>query len=199
MRCFRWESIPRLKCVNWHDDLDCPTASKKDSQDLCFLGDGDYRRFLKHYAPDVMIPGPIVLANGEVIGEHQGLANYTIGQRKGLGVYYEVPLYVLATNPFRNALIVGTADELGKEKLIAKHINWISGDAPAEPFKAEVKIRYKARPAPALIEPLDVDRIVVHFDDIQRDITPGQGAVLYDGDICLGGGIIERADNMTLD
>lgn len=169
-----------------------PTASKKDSQDLCFLGDGDYRRFLVDYAPDVMEPGPIVLKNGEVIGEHTGLANYTIGQRKGLGVSYPEPLYVIATNPYRNALIVGVRDDLGQDTLIAKRVNWVSDYKPIEPFRAEVKIRYKAKAVPAWIEPLSDERMRVQFDEPLRDITPGQGAVVYNGDVCLGGGIIER-------
>ncbi len=169
-----------------------PTASKKDSQDLCFLGDGDYRRFLSVHAPDVMKPGPVVLTNGEVIGEHNGLANYTIGQRKGLGVSYDVPLYVIATNPYRNALIVGTRDDLGKDNLTAKRVNWVSDKIPTEPFRAEVKIRYKAKAQPALIEPLPDNRLSVVFDEPLRDIAPGQGAVVYNGDNCIGGGIIER-------
>lgn len=167
--------------------------SKKDSQDLCFLGKNDYRDFLKLHAPDVMQPGPIVLRTGEVIGEHAGLANYTIGQRKGLGVTYPQPLYVLAMNPYRNALIVGTRDELGQDTLTAKRVNWISGQAPQEPFRAEVKIRYKAPPVPAWVEPLPDDRMRVQFDDPLRDIAPGQGAVVYQGEQCLGGGIIEAA------
>ncbi|MEQ8673355.1 MAG: tRNA 2-thiouridine(34) synthase MnmA [Aggregatilineales bacterium] len=169
-----------------------PTASKQDSQDLCFLGDGDYRRFLNVHAPDVMQSGPIVLKTGQVIGEHSGLANYTIGQRKGLGVSYDVPLFVIATNPYRNALIVGTRDELGTDTLTANRVNWVSGIAPNEPFRAQVKIRYKAKAVDALIEPLAEDRFSIRFDDPVRDITPGQAAVIYDGDMCLGGGTIER-------
>jgi tRNA-specific 2-thiouridylase len=173
-----------------------PTASKQDSQDLCFLGDGDYRRFLRVYAPDVMIAGPIVRKTGEIIGEHQGLANYTIGQRKGLGVYFPEPLYVIGMNPYRNALIVGTADELGTRVLMANRVNWVSGEVPAESFRAEVKIRYQAKAAFAWVEPVDVDQITVHFDEPVRDITPGQAAVVYDRDICLGGGIIQRSPKM---
>jgi tRNA-uridine 2-sulfurtransferase len=170
-----------------------PTASKKDSQDLCFLGDGDYRRFLVDHAPDVMQPGPIVLSSGEVIGQHQGLANYTIGQRKGLGVQYSEPLYVIATNPYRNALIVGPRTELGQDQLKAQRVNWVSGDAPTGSFRAEVKIRYQARAVPACVEPLAGERMAVAFDEPLRDITPGQGAIIYDGEVCLGGGVIERS------
>lgn len=167
-------------------------ASKKDSQDLCFLGKKDYRQFLSLHSPEVMRPGPIVLKDGRIIGQHNGLANYTIGQRRGLGVISQEPLYVLAMNPYTNALIVGPSEQLGRAELFAKRMNWISGIAPQEPFRAEVKIRYKARPVPAWIEPLQDNRIYVRFDEPLRDITPGQGAVLYDGDFVLGGGIIER-------
>jgi tRNA-specific 2-thiouridylase len=170
-----------------------PTASKHDSQDLCFLGDGDYRRFLRDYAPEVMQPGPIVLTDGTVVGEHNGLANYTIGQRKGLGVYGAEPLYVLAVNPYRNALIVGTRDQLGQDTLTAGRVGWQAGNPPAnEPFRAQVKIRYKAQPADATVTPLPEDRMRVDFDMPLRDITPGQGAVVYDGDLVLGVGIIEK-------
>jgi tRNA-uridine 2-sulfurtransferase len=169
-----------------------PTASKQDSQDLCFLGDGDYRRFLRQHAPDVMVGGPIVRKDGSVVGEHEGLANYTIGQRKGLGVFAAEPLYVIGMNPYRNALIVGTADEMGSTILTAQRVNWVSGEAPTQAFRADVKIRYKAKPVKAWVEPIGVDRMRVEFDAPLRDITPGQGAVVYDGDICLGGGIIER-------
>ena len=169
-----------------------PTASKKDSQDLCFLGDGDYRRFLREHAPEMMTPGIIVRRDGSVLGEHSGLSNYTIGQRKGLGVTSPEPLYVIDIQPVANTLIVGTADELGSRALIAQRVNWVSGEPPTEPFRAEVKIRYKAKPAPALVEPLPDARMRVTFDEPLRDITPGQGAVVYQGDLCLGGGVITR-------
>lgn len=171
-----------------------PTASKHDSQDLCFLGDGDYRRFLTEHAPEVMAGGPIVRRDGEVIGQHGGLANYTIGQRKGLGVYAAEPLYVIGKNLRGNALIVGTHAELGATTLTAGRMNWVSGAAPAGPFRAEVKIRYKAQAAPAVVTPLGADRVRVDFDAPARDVTPGQGAVVYTGAVCLGGGIIEQPD-----
>jgi len=171
-----------------------PTASKKDSQDLCFVGDGNYRRFLSDHAPEMMAAGPIVRKNGEIIGQHDGLANYTIGQRKGLGVNYAEPLYVLGMNPYRNTLIVGTRDELGQITLTANRVNWVSGEPLSEPFRAEVKIRYKAEAKAAWVNPLAPDRIAVEFDEPLRDITPGQGAVVYDGDVVICGGIIERDD-----
>ena len=168
------------------------TAHKQDSQDLCFLGDGNYRRFLYEYAPDAMTPGPIVLKSGEVIGEHKGLANYTIGQRRGLNMSFPEPLYVVAMNPLRNALVVGSHDDLGQSYLTANRMNWVSGDSPTKPFRASAKIRYKSELAPALVEPIDSRRIAIHFDTPQHGIAPGQGAIIYSDDICLGGGIIER-------
>ena len=169
-----------------------PTASKQDSQDLCFIGDNNYRRFLTDHAPEVMVSGPIVRKNGEVVGEHGGLVNYTIGQRKGLGLSSHDPLYVIGINPQQNVLVVGTADELGQSSLTAKRVNWVSDVIPTEPFRAEVKIRYKAIPVPALVEPLPDSRMAITFDGALRDITPGQAAVVYDGDTVLGGGVIER-------
>lgn len=172
--------------------------SKKDSQDLCFLGDGDYRRFLRDHAPNIMESGSILLKNGVELGKHDGLANYTIGQRKGLGVAYSEPLYVLAKDATRNALIVGTKAQLGRDWLTARRVNWISGEVPTEPFKAQVKIRYKAQPVAAMVTPLPDDRIHVKFEDTLRDITAGQGAILYDGQQCLGGGTIERLSNVDI-
>jgi tRNA-specific 2-thiouridylase len=174
-----------------------PVAQKHDSQDLCFLADNDYRRFLREHVPDAIRPGPILLRSGQQIGTHTGLPDYTIGQRKGLGISYAEPLYVLGSDPARNALIVGTLDELGKKSLIAGRVNWIAGYPPAPtPFRADVKIRYKAKVAPATVTPLDEDgsRVSVEFDAQLRDITAGQGAVFYElnGDRCFGGGIILR-------
>jgi tRNA-specific 2-thiouridylase len=185
-------SYPKSQVREIAASFGLPTASKGDSQDLCFLGDGDYRRFLREHAPEIMQPGPIVRKDGNVIGEHQGLSNYTIGQRKGLGVTAAEPLFVIGMNPYRNALIVGTAEELGQRELTAAHVNWVRGAALTHPIYAQVKIRYKATPAPALITPLGDDRFRAEFETPLRDITPGQGAVIYDGDEVLAGGVIER-------
>jgi len=168
--------------------------SKKDSQDLCFLGNNDYRDFLQVHAPEIMETGPIVRKNGDVIGEHSGLSNYTIGQRKGLGVSYHEPLYVIAMNPYRNALIVGTRSELGRDTLIAERVNWVQGTPPANTFEADVKIRYKAKPMRATVNVLDETHFQVQLNEPARDIAPGQGAVLYIADECIGGGMIQQFD-----
>jgi tRNA-uridine 2-sulfurtransferase len=167
-----------------------PTASRKDSQDLCFLAGEDYRSFLQRNASAMLLPGQIVTQDGRSLGEHSGLANYTIGQRKGLGIASPVPLYVLGKNAVSNTLVVGTQEELGSRELTARDVNWVSGEALREPFRAEVKIRYTAREAWAWVTPLEDGQVKVQFDTPQRDITAGQAAVFYQGDMTLGGGII---------
>jgi len=167
-----------------------PTASRKDSQDLCFLAGEDYRTFLQRNASEMLQPGRIVTRDGRSLGEHHGLANYTIGQRKGLGVASPVPLFVLGKNAVTNTLIVGTQDELGSGELTALDVNWVSGQAPQESFRAEVKIRYTAREAWAWVTPKEGGKVKVQFDAPQRDITSGQAAVFYQDDLMLGGGII---------
>jgi tRNA-uridine 2-sulfurtransferase len=168
-----------------------PTASRKDSQDLCFLAGEDYRNFLQRNAAEILTAGEIVTRAGVSIGEHTGLANYTIGQRKGLGVASAVPLYVLGKNAQTNALIVGTQEELGARELTARAVNWLSGNVPDGPFRAEVKIRYTAKEAVATVTPIhNSGQVHVHFDAQQRDITAGQAAVFYQNDVMIGGGII---------
>lgn len=169
-----------------------PTASRKDSQDLCFLAGDDYRNFLQRNAAEMLKPGEIVTRDGRSLGGHSGLANYTIGQRKGLGVASPVPLYVLGKNASDNTLIVGTQDELGSTELTARDVTWVSGDVPLEPFRAEVKIRYTAKEADAWVMPVVGDQAQVRFDAPQRDVTAGQAAVFYQGELLLGGGIIQQ-------
>ena len=168
-----------------------PVAEKPDSQDLCFLGVDDYRDFLLRHAPHVENPGPIYTEDGEKIGQHRGLAFYTIGQRKGLGVASPDPLYVIAKDETRNALLVGKSDRLGSTTLRARNVNWIAGEPPSAPFRSQVKIRYKAQAAWAQVTPDGQDRVEVQFEQPVRDITPGQAVVFYIEEECLGGGIIQ--------
>ncbi len=174
------------------EQMGLPVAKKSDSQDLCFLGDGDYRRFLREHAQaDIFSAGKIMRRDGTILGEHNGLPNYTIGQRKGLGISAAEPLYVLEMDVPRNALIVGTEAELGSRTLTANRVNWTMGQPTNSEFRAAVKIRYKSAAYPATVTLLGDDRFEVAFDDPRRDITPGQGAVIYQGDLVLGSGIIE--------
>ena len=168
-----------------------PTATRKDSQDLCFLAGEDYRNFLQRNAVEMLNPGEIMTVSGKSIGQHSGLANYTIGQRKGLGVASSVPLYVIRKNAETNELIVGTQEDLGSRELTARDVRWVSGAAPLHSFRAEVKIRYTAKEADATVSPLkNGQQAQVQFDAPQRDITAGQAAVFYQGDLLIGGGII---------
>jgi tRNA-specific 2-thiouridylase len=173
-------------------------AGQAESQDVCFLAEGDYRQFLKEEAPEAFEPGPIVDTAGRRLGEHGGLAGYTIGQRKGLSISALEPLYVLAIEPEENALIVGTADQLGRDSCRVRGMHYISGDTPGQPFRAEAQIRYRADPAAVTVCPRGEERATVAFDDPQRDITPGQFLVVYDGDVVLGGGVICTPQNSML-
>lgn len=200
-----------------------PVAEKADSQDLCFVADGDYRGFVTRNAPDAIRPGPIRDTLGRVLGQHQGLPFYTVGQRKGIGIAGPEALYVIALVPAENALVVGTARELGRSECTALRMNYVSGETPTDSFRATAKIRYKAREANVIVTPLpapaarhpepsrsgeralsgmneillpfgpqndNYPMVQVRFDEPQRDITPGQSIVLYDGQVVIGGGII---------
>lgn len=173
------------------DGLGLSVARRPDSQDLCFLAGEDYRAFLARHAVEMLTPGEIIDQAGSVLGRHNGLPNYTIGQRKGLGLTTPEPFYVLAKDARANTLIVGPASQLGAGELTAAGLNWTCGAVPAGPFRAMVKTRYTAAPAPAEVTPApDGTQAVVRFDLPQRDLTPGQAAVFYDGDQVLGGGLI---------
>ncbi len=168
-------------------------AHKRDSQDLCFLGDGDYRRFLRQYAPDSAEPGMIVNQAGDQLGTHDGLPFYTIGQRKGLQLQSPQPLFVTEKDPANNRLIVGERKDVGRTVLVARNINWVADKAPSLPMPASVKIRYKAREMPAMLQPSAHDQLIVSFEEAVAGVTPGQSSVFYDGHQCLGGGIIADA------
>jgi tRNA-uridine 2-sulfurtransferase len=171
--------------------IDLPAAERSDSQDLCFLGNGSYRDFLIRHSPGAAKTGPILNTQGEKIGEHNGLAFYTVGQRKGIRIASPKPLYVIDKVIQTNSLIVGRIEDLGRRELNATGINWISGEVPSKPFQAQIKIRYKAKETTATITPQEDNTAQVLFDEPVRDITPGQAAVFYQGEICLGGGIIQ--------
>ena len=166
-----------------------PAADQPESQDLCFLGERDYRDFLAEYAPETVQPGPITDRSGKLLGQHQGLAFYTIGQRKGLPAAAQA-LYVWQKDIPNNRLVVCPAEELGASTLRVEQLNWISGAAPTDEFQAEVKIRFRAIPANGLVIPQPNGSALVRFQKPIRDITPGQLAVFYQSEQVLGGGWI---------
>ena len=167
-----------------------PIAKKAESQELCFVHDNDYRRFLRTQAPEAIKPGPIVDTAGRVIGQHKGLPFYTIGQREGMGIAAPQALYVLEMDAARNTIVAGTRAELGRRELIAHQVSFVSGTVPESPMKVTAKIRYKAVEAEATLTPVDENTVALTFVKPQRDITPGQGVVFYQGEVVLGGGII---------
>ena len=165
-------------------------SRKKDSQDICFVPDGDYAQFIRDYTGKSYPEGKFIGPNGQVLGTHKGIIHYTIGQRKGLGLALPSPLYVKNKDIHTNEVILCDSEGLFTDTLIAEDFNWITYEDPPQQFRAEVKTRYKATPAPATVTPIGKTSVKVKFDSPVRAITPGQAAVLYDGDIVIGGGTI---------
>jgi tRNA-specific 2-thiouridylase len=173
------------------DRLQLRVASKPDSQEICFVPDGDYAKFIEKAAPELKRPGTLVNQDGDVIGGHAGVHRFTIGQRKGLGLSSQEPLYVLEIRPDSAQVVVGPREALGRTTLTASQVNWVSGRAPDGWRRVSAQIRYKHAAAPARVRALDTARVEAEFDAAQTAITPGQAVVFYEGDRCLGGGWID--------
>ena len=194
-----------------------PTAQKPESQEICFIPDGDYARFIERYLeedgerrvsendlpvfnrPPVQIdnlaapkpaPGEIVTTAGEVIGRHQGIHRYTVGQRRGIGVSSPDPLYVVRVDAKNNRVVVGSSDDLLKREMTVERVNWIAIEDLTEPVRVAVKIRSRAEEAQAMVSKREDGSVIVTFDEAQRAVTPGQAAVFYDDDVVVGGGWI---------
>ena len=170
-------------------------AEKPDSQEICFISGGDYKQFLAAYLEEQgeKFPegaGELVASSGEVVGRHDGISNFTVGQRKGLGVSSPSPLYVLHIDPASHRVTVGADAELGTRSLRAHRLNWISIPELTAPMRVRAKIRHRHEPAWATLEPAGADELLATFDEPQRAVTPGQSAVFYDGDEVVGGGWI---------
>ena len=165
-------------------------ANKPDSEDICFIPDGNYKKFLEDNSDINPIEGNIVNKRGEILGKHNGLYNYTIGQRKGLGISYKVPLFVLGFNKVKNELIVGEEQELYRKEMKVGDVNLLLMDSIDRPMDVTVKIRYSSKPAEAIINQTEAGYIQVIFKNPQRGITPGQSAVFYIDDVVVGGGKI---------
>ncbi|MFO8009829.1 MAG: tRNA 2-thiouridine(34) synthase MnmA [Dehalococcoidia bacterium] len=171
-------------------ELNLPVTEKKESQEICFIPDRDYREFVASRLPSLRSEGPIVDRQGRILGTHDGIINYTIGQRRRIGIPSREPIYVLSIRPAQNEIVVGTRNEVFGTELVATSMNWIACETPSSPFRAQVKIRNKHNEARALVTPLTKDKIGVQFEEPQMAITPGQAAAVFQGDTLVGGGII---------
>ena len=186
--------ITKNKVRNIARELGLRTAEVPDSQDICFIVSESYGDFLRKHYPDQLKsnqPGEIIDQSGEVLGEHPGYMNYTVGQRKGLRISAAEKMYVLATNPDSNQVMIGPGAALEMRGLTALHINWLT-EVPDQPFPATIQVRYRDRGVPGTVI-LSGDEVMVEFDDSHRGIAPGQSVVFYQGDCLLGGGIIKSA------
>jgi tRNA-specific 2-thiouridylase len=172
--------------------LDLVIADKPESQDICFVPDDDYRGFLRRRAPHVFRPGAIIDRAGRTLGTHGGIAGFTVGQKRGLGLTTGRPLYVLDLDPARDTVQVGEAGELERDRLVATAVNFIACEPPTSPLRVAAKIRHSHQPAPATVRALGGETAEVLFDTPQRAVSPGQSVVFYDGDIVVGGGVITR-------
>jgi tRNA-specific 2-thiouridylase len=173
-------------------DLGLKIASKPESQEICFIKDNDYVKYILEASERKPIKGSFVDKKGNILGQHKGILNYTIGQRKGLGVTFGKPMYVIEIDPINNKIVLGESGEEYYSGLIAENVNYIPFDNVDEELHCEVKVRYTAKTAPAVLKPLDEKTVRVIFEEKQRAVTPGQSAVFYNGDILLGGGIIKK-------
>ncbi len=165
-------------------------AAKPDSQDICFVPDGDYGAVIAAHSTRKPVPGNFVDQDGRILGRHRGIIYYTIGQRRGLGLPFPDRTYVIRINPADNTVVLGPHEALMQTRVQVKEVSWISGEAPREPFRCEAKLRYRHPAKSALCIPDGEDGLELRFDEPQRAITPGQAAVLYDGEEVLGGGVI---------
>lgn len=170
-------------------------AKKHDSQDICFVPDGDYVHFLEEYTGSSYAPGDFVDTSGKVIGHHQGAIRYTIGQRRGLGQGFNGRVYVLSKDMEKNQVVLGSNAELFSSRLIADTFNWSAIDTPSEPVRCKAKHRYQSKETPCTATVLPDGRVEVVFDEPVRALTVGQAVVLYDGDIVVGGGVIVAVDS----
>jgi tRNA-uridine 2-sulfurtransferase len=189
--------LPKTETRRLARELGLPVAEKPESMEICFVPDNKYGRYVTEIAPETAEPGPIVDLAGRYLGQHTGIVNYTVGQRKGLGLSSAEPLFVIGIEPERNLVVVGPDKDLRSCALIAEDLNLVALPGLDRPLRCRARIRYRMNEAPATLEPMPEEGegvVRVVFDEPQRAITPGQSVVLYDDDVVLAGGIIRRAD-----
>lgn len=172
-------------------ELGLGVATKPDSQEICFIQDNDYGRYLSQNTDKKILPGKFVDTKGNVLGTHKGIVHYTVGQRKGLGITFGKPMFVVAIDAKNNRVILGDDKEVFSDTLTASDLNFIAVEKPSEGMRVSAKIRYSAKEAPATVYVLSEDKVQVVFDEPQRAITPGQSVVFYNGDVVVGGGTID--------
>ena len=189
--CSPWVTFTKENIRKRTKEAVLRVAEKKDSQEICFIPDNDYRGFLERVAPQVILKGDILSTTGEKLGEHRGLPFYTIGQRKGLGLTSSRPLYVVDMDVSRNVLVVGNEEDIYRRGLMAEDLNFISGSVPEEEMPVQVKIRYRAPLVPAFLNHPENGEAEVIFKEKQKAVTPGQAVVFYLGEEILGGGTIK--------
>ena len=173
-------------------ELGLPAADKPESQEICFIPDDDYADFLENHVPGTASPGPILDREGNTLGEHRGIIYYTVGQRKGLNIAAAEPMYVIAIDAERNAVIAGTKEQTYGTELVAGDLNWIAMPAPESPIKVKTRVRYRHAEADASVIPMNEAQVLVKFAEPQMAITPGQTVAFYDGDTVIGGGTISK-------
>lgn len=173
--------------------LGLPVAQRPESQEICFVPDGDYPRFVESRKPEVSRSGPITDLDRRVLGHHRGIIHYTVGQRRGMGIASPHPLYILSILADANTIVVGPEEKLLKKRLIASEVNLISLAELKRPLRVKARIRSRHREASAVVGPLEDGRLLVEFEKPQRAVTPGQSVVFYEGEVVVGGGIIDEA------
>jgi tRNA-specific 2-thiouridylase len=184
-------ALTKLEVREHAERLRLRVASKPDSQEICFVPDGDYAAFIETRAPELKRPGALVDASGAVVGAHEGVHRYTIGQRKGLGVSSTAPLYVLEMHPETAEVVVGPREALAATRLTATQVNWVSGKPAIDWLRVTAQIRHRHVPAPARVRATGAATAELEFDAPQTAITPGQAVVFYEGDVVVGGGWID--------
>ena len=172
-------------------DFGLPVHNKEESQEICFIEDDDYGRFLKEIYPEAVKPGPILDKDGNIVGMHGGIAFYTLGQRKGIGSHRGLPKYVIEIDQEKNLIVIGDREDTFGKELIAERVSYVSGEVPQEPLEVKAKVRYNSPEAEAVLHPVEGDKAKVIFKKPQRAITPGQSVVFYKKDEVIGGGIVK--------